>query len=102
MSVKDKANIAKKYNIPDWQIMESWLRSLNYVRNVVAHHSCLWNRNLIDQPKLAKLGTMPAFDSFSGIGFSEVQNMFIFTNSINLLCHSLKNNSSPTVLEVPK
>lgn len=66
MSVKDKAVIAQKYNIPDWQIMESWLRSLNYVRNVVAHHNRLWNRNLIDQPKLAKKGEMPAFDPFIG------------------------------------
>ena len=66
MAVKDKAIIANKYNIPDWQIMESWLRSLNYVRNVVAHHSRLWNRNLIDQPKLAKLGAMPSFDLFIG------------------------------------
>ena len=66
MAVKDKADIAAKYNIPDWQIMESWFRCLNYVRNVVAHHSRLWNRNLIDQPKLAKKGEMPAFDSFIG------------------------------------
>ena len=64
MAVKDKAIMAHKYNIPDWQIMESWLRSLNYVRNVAAHHSRLWNRNLVDQPKLAKLGAMPPFDSF--------------------------------------
>jgi abortive infection bacteriophage resistance protein len=64
MAVKDKAVLANKYNIPDWQIMESWLRTLNYVRNVVAHHSRLWNRNLIDQPKLAKSGAMPAFDIF--------------------------------------
>ena len=41
MTVKDKAVIANKYNIPDWQIMESWLRSLNYARNVGAHHSRL-------------------------------------------------------------
>jgi len=66
MTVKDKAEIATKYRIPDWQVMESWLRCLNYVRNVVAHHSRLWNRNLIDQPKLAKRGQMPAFDSYVG------------------------------------
>jgi abortive infection bacteriophage resistance protein len=36
------------------------------VRNVVAHHSRLWNRNLIDQPKLARKGEMKAFDSFVG------------------------------------
>lgn len=66
MTVRDKAEIAAKYSIPDWQVMESWLRCLNYVRNVVAHHSRLWNRNLIDQPKLAKKGEMPAFDSYVG------------------------------------
>lgn len=66
MTVKDKAIIASQYNIPNWQIMESWLRSLNYVRNVAAHHSRLWNRNLVDQPKLAKRGEMPSFDSFIG------------------------------------
>ncbi len=64
MSVKDKTVIAKRYGISDWQIMESWLRTLNYVRNVVAHHNRLWNRNLVDQPKLPKKGEMPEFDSF--------------------------------------
>lgn len=66
MTVKDKQEIASKYNIPDWQVMQSWLRCLNYIRNVAAHHSRLWNRNLIDQPKLAKRGEMPAFDGFIG------------------------------------
>jgi abortive infection bacteriophage resistance protein len=62
MIVSDKFVLAKKYNIPDWQVMESWLRCLNYTRNVSAHHSRLWNRNLIDQPKLARKGMMPEFD----------------------------------------
>ncbi len=66
MAVKDKAEIAAKYNILDWQIMESWLRCLNYVRNVVAHHSRLWNRNLIDQPKLPKRGEILAFNPLIG------------------------------------
>jgi abortive infection bacteriophage resistance protein len=61
MTVNDKEVIAKKYNVPNWQIMESWLRCLNYVRNVVAHHGRLWNRNLIDQPKLGARGDMPEF-----------------------------------------
>lgn len=66
MAVQDKIDIAAKYGVPDFQVMESWLRCLNYVRNVVAHHSRLWNRNLIDQPKLARKGEMKAFDSFVG------------------------------------
>jgi abortive infection bacteriophage resistance protein len=66
MTVADKTTIAKKYNVADWQVMESWLRCINYARNVAAHHNRLWNRNLIDQPKIPKKGKMPAFDSFIG------------------------------------
>lgn len=62
MIIADKNKIAQKYGIPDWQIMESWLRCLNYIRNVVAHHSRLWNKNLVDQPKIPKKGQMPEFD----------------------------------------
>lgn len=28
------------------ELLESWLRSLNYIRNLCAHHSRLWNREL--------------------------------------------------------
>lgn len=66
MAIGDQDKIAAKYKIPNGQIMQSWLRCLNYVRNVVAHHSRLWNRNLIDQPKLPKPGEMPVFDSLIG------------------------------------
>lgn len=47
-------------------VMVSWLRSLNYVRNVCAHHSRLWNRNVVDQPKLPKKGAVQALDVFHG------------------------------------
>jgi len=66
MNVKDKSIIANRYEISDWAVMESWLRNINYARNVAAHHSRLWNRNLIDQPKLAKVGEMPDFDHVIG------------------------------------
>ena len=86
MTVKDKNIISQKYNIPDWQIMQSWLRSLNYIRNVAAHHSRLWNRNLIDQPKLAKAGTMPTFDSF--IGNTDITSRVYIT--LCILAHYMK------------
>ena len=66
MSVADKSAIASKYVVPDWKVMESWFRTLNFVRNVAAHHSRLWNKNLVDQPKLPAKGTMPDFDSLIG------------------------------------
>jgi abortive infection bacteriophage resistance protein len=62
MAVKDKERVSTRFGVPQWEVMETWLRTLNYVRNVVAHHSRLWNRNLIDQPKMPRPGLMPEFD----------------------------------------
>ncbi len=63
MKVPDKAKIAEKYGVT-WKVFESWLRSLNYLRNLVAHHSRVWNRNVIDQPKLPRRGELDWCDSF--------------------------------------
>ena len=67
MTVANKSAIAIKYGVPDWQVMESWLRTLNFVRNVAAHHSRLWNKNLVDQPKMPKRGDIPEFDPLIGM-----------------------------------
>lgn len=65
MQIKDKRSVAARFSIPDWQLLESWLRSLNYVRNVMAHHGRLWNLNLSDRPRLPALGVMPDFDELN-------------------------------------
>ncbi len=67
LNVTDKDAVAKRFRVPDWQVMESWLRSLNFVRNVIAHHGRLWNLNLVDRPKLPMQGTMSDFDSLIGL-----------------------------------
>ncbi|MHA3902029.1 Abi family protein [Castellaniella sp. WN] len=66
MQVADKDAIAARYSLPDGQLLQSWLRALNFVRNVAAHHSRLWNKNLVDQPKLPRAGAVPAFDPVIG------------------------------------
>jgi abortive infection bacteriophage resistance protein len=66
MKVPDQQYIATKYGVNDFKVFSSWLRSLNYLRNLVAHHSRLWNRNVIDQPKLPKLGEIEWCDGFIG------------------------------------
>ncbi len=42
---------SSELNIPD-KVLESWLLSLNYIRNLCAHHSRLWDRNLSMKPLL--------------------------------------------------
>ena len=66
MKAQDKEVIAVKYGVNEGKIFESWLRSLNYLRNLVAHHSRVWNRNVIDQPKLPKPGQINWCDGFIG------------------------------------
>ncbi|RON44392.1 Abi family protein [Pseudomonas frederiksbergensis] len=64
MTEADQDAISQKYRISNGRIFASWLRSLNYLRNVCAHHSRLWNRNIVDQPKLPPVEQAPALSAF--------------------------------------
>ncbi|MFV0511173.1 MAG: Abi family protein [Shewanella algae] len=55
MKVSDQQHIASKYGL-DWQVFASWLYGLSYLRNIGAHHSRLWNRNVTAQVKMPKRG----------------------------------------------
>lgn len=65
MITPDCVAVANRFAIPRWHLLESWLRCLNYVRNVIAHHGRLWNLNLADNPKLPQHRLMPDFDALS-------------------------------------
>ena len=66
MKVPDQQRIAAKYGVPDWKVFQSWVRSLSYLRNLAAHHSRLWNRNVVAQPKLPDAGQINWCDAFAG------------------------------------
>lgn len=52
MREQDQDTISVKYGIHNGRIFATWMRSLNYLRNLCAHHSRLWNRNTVVQPRL--------------------------------------------------
>lgn len=66
MQEADQDRIAQRYGISNGRVFASWLRSLNYLRNVCAHHCRLWNRNMSEQPKLPPLAELPALQGFHG------------------------------------
>ncbi|SER66283.1 Abortive infection bacteriophage resistance protein [Azotobacter beijerinckii] len=66
MKVADQQRIAAKYGVSDWKVFQSWVRSLSYLRNLAAHHSRLWNRNVTDQPSLPRQGEIAWCDDFIG------------------------------------
>ena len=59
MRESEQDAISVKYGVGNGRTFATWLRSLNYLRNVCAHHSRLWNRNIVDQPKLPAAANMP-------------------------------------------
>lgn len=79
MTEEDQDVISRQYGVSNGRIFASWLRSLNYLRNVCAHHSRLWNRNIVDQPKLPPVSEVPWVELFHG-------NTHALARSFLLLC----------------
>lgn len=62
MLQKDSEKLAAAFGVPRKRLMASWLASLNYVRNVAAHHARLFNRKLQHAPSRPLVGTVPLLD----------------------------------------
>ncbi|MGS0998901.1 Abi family protein [Rhodanobacter sp. UC4451_H18] len=60
MKVPDQQAIAARYGVVDWKVFASWVRALSYLRNLVAHHSRVWNRNMVSEPKMP-MGPAPGW-----------------------------------------
>jgi len=54
--------VAQDYGAPSKKVMVSWIASLNYVRNVSAHHARLFNRKLVAAPARPSLGMVTLLD----------------------------------------
>lgn len=46
----EKTIIAKEFGLHLHNELSSWLEALVYVRNIIAHHSRLWSRNMVKRP----------------------------------------------------
>lgn len=62
-SLPEKKQIAKNLQAGNHTFLTSWLQSITVVRNICAHHSRLWNRNLPTPPKLLKKAPLPWIDT---------------------------------------
>ena len=59
MRFKEKNRLAYKLGRLTAAQLESWLKTLNFVRNVAAHHSRLWNRNVPEVPGIPPAADVP-------------------------------------------
>lgn len=51
--LRNRRDIAEAFDLQH-DVLESWLHTLTFVRNVCAHHGRLWNRQLTIAPKIPK------------------------------------------------
>ena len=77
MKPDDQDKISRKYGVSNGRHFASWLRGLNYLRNICAHHSRLWNRNIIDRPKLTAKGQVSFVEQFRGNTHAQVRPFFL-------------------------
>jgi len=46
----EKARIANEFGLNMHTELSSWLEAISYLRNIVAHHSRVWSRNMVKRP----------------------------------------------------
>lgn len=82
----DRNSIANKFGVYSGQVLKSWLRNLNGLRNVCAHHQRLWNRSSVFQPKWPPKGYSASLDHLAGNTHGQTR----FYASAVMLCHFLR------------
>jgi abortive infection bacteriophage resistance protein len=56
MKSSDLDQLSGLYALPKRRFLTSWAQSINFTRNICAHHGRLWNRPLVQQPSPSKRG----------------------------------------------
>lgn len=51
-SLPEKDNIARSMGLPNAHYFGTWIQSISLIRNLCAHHSRIWNKNLPARPRL--------------------------------------------------
>jgi abortive infection bacteriophage resistance protein len=71
MKDSDLNQIASIYKLPRRRYITSWSQSINFVRNICAHHGRLWNRPLVQQPAPPAKGDLPLLEHLAADPFSQ-------------------------------
>ncbi len=74
-----KKKVAFHFGLTHPRILESWIHSISYVRNIVAHHSRLWNR------KLTVTAIKPKRTMFQWVENNQYNSHSVYAFLINIL-----------------
>lgn len=62
----DRRQIAERLGDVHADEFKSWLMAINVVRNICAHHGRLWNRAMVNMPKVPAVDRVPELDHSRG------------------------------------
>lgn len=88
---EDKKRIAKFFDLHP-TVFTSWLHALTYVRNICAHHSRLWNKDLAVEPERLK----KPVGAWVGNEFNNNNRIFYFLCVLKYLLIRVNPNNSFT------
>lgn len=54
MKIKDKIEIERQFGLNEGKHFQTWLRGFNFIRNTAAHHSRLWNCNVLETASIPR------------------------------------------------
>ncbi len=84
----EKAKIANDFGLNKHSELSSWLEAISYLRNIVAHHSRLWGRDMVKRPMeisnpkgIWLKNTLPAFAKKKP--YLIIASMLYLCNAIN-------------------
>jgi len=97
----EKSIIAKEMGLNLHSELSSWLEAVVYVRNIIAHHSRLWSRNMVKKP-IFKINN-PKGSWFDNILLPvQMKKAFLIISSMIYLCNNVSpnNNLKNKILEL--
>lgn len=72
MALGDRDRLATQMGLPKSSLLTSWVRAINDLRNVCAHHGRLWNRVFVSTPSLPRPGEIADLDHLRNVPASKL------------------------------
>lgn len=86
-----KSRIANEFGLSIHSDLASWLEAIAYLRNIIAHHSRLWSRNMVKRPS-EPLNPRNTWLSLQ-LSDLEAKRPFYIITSMLYLCDAVKPNN---------
>jgi abortive infection bacteriophage resistance protein len=89
--LRQKSIVANEFGLNLHSELSSWLETISYLRNIVAHHSRLWNRNMVKRPIIPK--KTPNLWLQNTITPVQEKKPFVVISTMIYLCNAVNPNN---------